>query len=99
VLTCNKDEAVRLVVSHKNYRYKSYDWLVDSKNLLKVIKGWGPEIVVVTNGEKGADAYDGQNFYFQPIIKPKLKVDTTGLGDAFGSAFVAGSPSAQWQSA
>lgn len=89
VLTCNKDEAVRLVVSHKNYRYKSYDWLVDSKNLLKVIKGWGPEIVVVTNGEKGADAYDGQNFYFQPIIKPKLKVDTTGLGDAFGSAFVA----------
>jgi sugar/nucleoside kinase (ribokinase family) len=45
--------------------------------------------VVITNGEKGADAYDGQQFYFQAIVKPKAKVDTTGLGDAFGSAFVA----------
>jgi sugar/nucleoside kinase (ribokinase family) len=89
VLTFNKDEAVKLVVSHRDYKYKSYDFLVDSQNLLRAIHAWGPKIVVITNGEKGADAYDGQNFYHQNIIKPKAKADTTGLGDAFGSAFIA----------
>jgi sugar/nucleoside kinase (ribokinase family) len=90
VLTFNKDEAIKLVVSHKDYKYQHYDFLVDSHNLLKVIKAWGPGIVVITNGEKGADAFDGQHYYHQDIIVAKRRADTTGLGDAFGSAFVAG---------
>jgi len=89
VLTMNKDEAVKLIVSHPDYKYMAYDFLVDSKNLLKVIQGWGPKIVVITNGEKGADAFDGENYFFQGIIPTITRADTTGLGDAFGSAFVA----------
>lgn len=90
VLTFNKDEAIKLLVSHAKYKYKTYEFLVDSRNLLKAIHSWGPSIVVITNGEKGADVYDGHNFYHQNVIPRKRRVDTTGLGDAFGSAFVSG---------
>lgn len=90
VLTMNKDEAVNLVVSHSGRKGDSYDFLSSSQNLLKIIYDWGPRIVVITNGEHGADAYDGKDFYFQGIIKPKKKEDTTGLGDAFGASFVTG---------
>jgi len=90
VLSVNKDEAVKLIVSHPEFRYKSYDFLVSSQNLLRAIQAWGPKIVVITNGELGADAYDGQHYYHQDIINLKKKADTTGLGDAFGSGFVTG---------
>jgi len=90
VLTLNKDEAIKLVASHKDHASESYDFLASSQNLLKVIHSWGPQIVVVTNGEHGADAYDGSKFYAQPAIRPQKREDTTGLGDAFGSSFVSG---------
>lgn len=90
VLTLNKDEAIKLVVSRHGSKVESYDFLANSENLLKIIYSWGPKIVVVTNGEHGADAYDGKDFYFQGIVKPKKKEDTTGLGDAFGASFVTG---------
>ena len=90
VLTMNKDEAVKLVVSHPSYSKKPYGFLANSVNLLEVIKSWGPKVVVITNGDKGANSYDGHDFYHQPIIEATHKEDTTGLGDAFGSSFVAG---------
>lgn len=90
VLTFNKDEAISLILSHKDHARKPYDFLADSKNLLNVIANWGPKIVVITNNEHGADAYDGVKYYHQGIIKTEKKEDTTGLGDCFGSTFVAG---------
>ena len=90
VLTMNKDEAIKLVVSHRDHSGKSYDFFAGTENLLRAIHAWGPAIVVVTNGEHGAYAYDGKELYFQEIIKPKRREDTTGLGDAFGSSFVTG---------
>ena len=45
---------------------------------------------MITNGKNGADAYNGKKFYHQDIVKEKAKMDTTGVGDAFGSTFVAG---------
>jgi ribokinase len=90
MLTVNKDEAIELVVSKKEYRDKDAMFLNNSKNLLKVIQSWGPRIVVVTDGKNGANAYDGENYYHQDIIEEQKRVDTTGVGDAFGSTFTAG---------
>jgi sugar/nucleoside kinase (ribokinase family) len=89
VLIVNKDEALELVVS--SGKYHNNDKVLNKiKNLLKVIKEWGPEIVVITNGKYGADVFDGRNFYHQNIIKEKERINTTGVGDAFGSTFTAG---------
>lgn len=90
VLILNKDEATELVLSHKNYKDRDGDFFNDINNILSALKSFGPEIAVVTNGHSGAHAHDGKEFYFQPAIKEKRRVDTTGVGDAFGSSFVAG---------
>ncbi|MFA4833358.1 MAG: PfkB family carbohydrate kinase [Patescibacteria group bacterium] len=90
ILFVNKDEAIELVVSDPRYKNKSNGFLNNIKELLKIIKSWGPEIVVITSGKDGADAYDGQKFYHQNIIREKKRVDTTGVGDAFNSSFIAG---------
>lgn len=90
VFIVNKDEALELVVSDARYKQKDRKFLNNTKNLLKIIKDFGPQTVVITNGEDGSYAFDGDKFYYQPIIKPRKIVDTTGVGDAFGSSFVAG---------
>ena len=90
VLVINKDEAIELIVSDKKYAKKDNKFLNNMKNLLKTIQGWGPEIVVITNGRFGADAHDGNKFYHQDVIREKKRLDTTGVGDAFGSSFIAG---------
>jgi len=90
VLIINKDEAIELVVSDQKFKKKSSRFLNNIKNLLKIIKSWGLGIIVITNGKYGADAYDGDRFYHQNILKERRRVDTTGVGDAFGSSFIAG---------
>lgn len=90
VLIVNKDEAIELVISDEQYKKKSIKFLKNIKNLLFIIQGWGPEIVVITNGKYGADAYNGVKIYHQDILREKKRVDTTGVGDAFGSSFIAG---------
>lgn len=90
ILTMNKDEAIKLVVSHKDYAGRSYDFYAGTENLIRTIQSWGPQNVVITNGEHGAYAYDGKRIYYQHAVRPKKKEDTTGLGDAFGSSFVTG---------
>ncbi|MDD5294961.1 MAG: PfkB family carbohydrate kinase, partial [Patescibacteria group bacterium] len=86
----NKDEAIELVVSDPKYKKKNYGFLNNPKELLKIIKSWGPETVVLTRGKDGADAYDGKRFYHHNIIREKKRIDTTGVGDAFNSSFMAG---------
>lgn len=50
----------------------------------------GPKIVVITDGPKGAYAYDGQNMYQQaPYPDPKPPFERTGAGDAFASTTTA----------
>ncbi|MFA5070235.1 MAG: carbohydrate kinase family protein [Patescibacteria group bacterium] len=85
VLLLNKNESIRLVMSAKG-KIKGID---DPRVLLKTIKNWGPNIFVLTNGRKGAYAYDGKKIYFSPIYPIKI-ADTTGAGDAFGASFIAG---------
>jgi len=90
ILTVNKDEAIELVISNPKHKEKDKKFLNEISNLLKAIKSYGSEIVVITNGKYGAYAYDGKKVYYQKILKEKRRVDTTGVGDAFGSTFAAG---------
>lgn len=86
-LIVNKDEAVELALSDKKNSALN---LNNQKNLLRALKSCGPEITVITNGRQGADALANGKIYHQPIVKEKQRVDTTGVGDAFGSSFIAG---------
>jgi sugar/nucleoside kinase (ribokinase family) len=89
ILLINKDEAIELVVSLSRYKKMSVSWLNEPKNLFRVLYEFGPKILVITDGPKGAYAFDGQNFYYQKALSEKI-VDTTGAGDSFCASFVAG---------
>lgn len=89
VLICNKDEATDLILSDKQARHSAPS-LNSLKYLLREIKKYVPGYVVITNGEQGAMAIKDKKIYLQKIIKAKKVISTTGVGDAFGSSFVAG---------
>jgi sugar/nucleoside kinase (ribokinase family) len=88
MLICNKDEATELVASHNNTIPSTS--LNNIRFLLKELKKLVPGYVVITNGERGSMAFDGKKVYEQKIVKVKKVVNTTGVGDAFGSSFAAG---------
>lgn len=93
VFNVNEDEATELVVGDKKImrrRKENAKFLNNIHNLLTVIKSYGPRIAVITRGKKGADAYDGAKFHHANIRKEGKRVNTTGVGDAFGSSFVCG---------
>jgi len=90
VLFVNKDEAIELALSAAGRACPSNHFLNNTRNLLVAIKALGPQIVVITSGAGGVDAYDGRHFYHQAILKEKKRVDTTGVGDIFNSSFAAG---------
>lgn len=57
--------------------------------LLKRIQALGPKIVVITDGPKGAYAFDGNDVWFQPPYPdPQPPFERTGAGDAFSSTTV-----------
>lgn len=82
VFNTNKDEAIELVMTAKKKTTKI-------KELLKTIQSWGPQMVVITNGPKGAYVYDGTKYYYSKAL-PVVGVNTTGAGDSFGSTFITG---------
>ena len=58
--------------------------------LLKQMRSLGPNIVVITDGPKGAYAYDGREGWFMPPYPdPQPPYERTGAGDAYTSTFVA----------
>jgi len=57
--------------------------------LLKRIHELGPKIVVITDGPRGAYAYDGQEMLFAPVYPDqKPAYERTGAGDAYASTVV-----------
>ena len=59
------------------------------KIMLKELYRLGPEIIIITNGKKAINAYDGKTIYI--LIPNKIKViESTGAGDAFASSFLSG---------
>ena len=76
---CNKEEAQRILETDEH----------DIRKLLSGTHDLGPNIVVISDGPKGAYASDGTNAW--SIVKypdPKPPYERTGAGDAFSSTFV-----------
>lgn len=83
IFFCNVDEAER-ILGIENAKENT-----DVKNLLTKMRELGPEIVVITDGPKGAYAYDGKEYLFMPTYPdPKPPYSRTGAGDAFSSTVV-----------
>ncbi|MEK7390769.1 MAG: carbohydrate kinase family protein [Patescibacteria group bacterium] len=77
IFFCNVEEAKRILKKTG-----------EIKELLVGIHELGPKIVVITDGPKGAYAYDGADFWFMPPYPdPKPPYERTGAGDAFSSTF------------
>ncbi len=80
VCICNKDESQRILETKED----------DIKKLLLMMRELGPKVAVITDGPKGAYAYDGMEANFMPPYPdPKPPLERTGAGDAFSSTFVA----------
>ena len=79
LLILNKEEALDLT------KLASF---VSIKDLLKRLKSYGPEMVVVTDGEKGAYLVHDEDYVGIKPYKTEV-VDNTGAGDAFSSGFIA----------
>ncbi|MEK7579492.1 MAG: carbohydrate kinase family protein [Patescibacteria group bacterium] len=82
IFFCNKEEAARILGhEHENIT-----------DMLKQMSELGPKIVVVTDGPKGAYAYDSKDgsVWRVPMYPdPKPPLERTGAGDAFASTVVA----------
>lgn len=61
----------------------------DIKKLLLVIKNFGPQTVIITDGKNGAYAFDGEEYWKVDIYSSVTVVEPTGAGDAFSSGFLA----------
>ena len=80
ILFCNIDEAGRILGIHT----------LGTPELLKRLKALGPRMVVLTDGPRGAYAYDGGEPIFVPVYPDGLHpFERTGAGDAFASTTVA----------
>ncbi len=79
VLIVNKEEAQMLLGDHQKDTYAQ---------LMENLRVLGPEIVVVTDGEHGAYAFDGKKrYHIKPA--PAKVLERTGAGDAFSTGFLA----------
>jgi len=89
ILILNKDEAIELALSGIKIGKRNPNFLNKPIYLLNILHEWGPKVVVITDGKKGAWAYDGKEIHHSKIVRSKV-INTTGVGDAFGSGFLFG---------
>lgn len=85
ILALNESEAQRLIFSSENVLTRS------PRESLMIMSDWGPRLIAVTMGAKGAYVLDTQTqeLVFMPATKVKA-IDATGAGDSFFSGLVAG---------
>lgn len=73
-------------------KQEAHQLLIDGdrplRNLLERFHHLGAKIVIITDGEKGADAFDGTTHWHMPVF-PCTPLERTGAGDAFSSTVTA----------
>lgn len=80
ILLLNREEAVTVGGGRHD----------DMNDLIDKLHELGPQVVVITDGPRGAYASDGkQRLFMPPYPDPKPPFERTGAGDAFSSTFVA----------
>ena len=73
---CNKQEAQKILKTDEK----------SLKKLLEIMRALGPKIVVITDGPKGAYAYDGKEMWQIPMYPDSAPpIDRTGAGDSFSA--------------
>ena len=91
IVVMNKEEAtmttgIQVRPDTKTEKF-SHDLIhKDIKKMLMTLKVMDYQIIVITDGGKGAYAYDGKKIYFCPVFNSPV-VSTLGAGDAFASTF------------
>jgi len=93
VVVMNKEEASMTTGIHvrpdtKTEKFSQDVIHRDIKQMLEALKIKDYQVVVITDGSKGAYAYEGKNFYYCPTF-PSEVISTLGAGDAFASTFCA----------
>ncbi len=78
VLSLNKEEAQSWVGEK----------ITDVRELAQGLQKMGPETVVITDGRKGAYSYGPEGYFYIPEF-PGPRVEATGAGDSFTTAYVA----------
>jgi ribokinase len=78
VLVLNKEEAESLVGKNK------------IEENIKKLQVFGPEVIVITDGKKGATGFYKDKYYYTKPPRNQKIVETTGAGDAFASTLIAG---------
>lgn len=61
-------------------------YMYDLDAQLKALKKQVQDLVVITDGKRGTQAYDGQNVTVMPVYPVQI-ADVLGAGDAFGATF------------
>ena len=61
----------------------------DPEELCKKLSALGPKAIALTDGRKGAYSYSKEGFYYIPEF-PGPRVEATGAGDSFTTAYIAG---------
>ena len=80
IFFCNKEEAQRILGITSP----------DIISLLKTMHERGPRIVCITDGPRGAHAYDGEHIWQMPMYPdPAPPLERTGAGDAFSATVAA----------
>ena len=93
IVVMNKEEAgmatgIQVRPDTKTEKF-SHDIIhTDIKKMLTTLKVKDYQVIVITDGKKGAYAFDGEKFYFCETF-PAEVVSTLGAGDAFASTFCA----------
>lgn len=78
VFFCNKEEAQLILKTRED----------SGAELARKMSALGPKISVITDGPKGAYAFDGNDAWFMPPYPdPAPPFERTGAGDAFASTF------------
>lgn len=91
VVVLNKEEAslatgIEVRPDTKVEKYSHETIHPDIKTMLTKLKVKDYQVIVITDGKKGAYAYEGEKFYFCETF-PSPVVSTLGAGDSFASTF------------
>lgn len=87
ILFLNWDEALELSLSDRDFFHENAKSKPTPIKVLRFLHKLGPQNIALTLGKKGSIASDGYNVFRAPALSPK-RVEVTGAGDAFASAFL-----------
>ncbi len=93
IVVMNKEEAsmatgIQVRPDTRDIKYSDEIIHPDVKEMLNKLKVADYQVIVITDGNQGAYAYNGENYFYCPVFSGPV-ISTLGAGDAFASTFCA----------